>query len=418
MELRKNLRFSLVVLFYSTVIFSMKPFKITWTCNKHLKTAKITENEDGIIQITPERTNIESNKKIKQVIYNQEDGSLAIVSKKGIKIYKRLGIQEEFSLVNIIKEQAIAFGPEGLVAVGSGNIIKIIYIPTNKILQTVKLKRQKVDRLLFSNTSLACMTEVGDVIMWEKNQNEQTFESRQIIKTKSSNISGITSFACYQDNILATGFYCGTIKIWKRKTPRDPFICVQTLKKHTKNIQALLFTSKGRLISAGREIIIWNIKRKGTFKRKQTLQYELSKYGVKDTVCSIISHKNILIAGSLFGIIKLWKKEAVSKKSHSLKKEFTHKKSTQNIDTSSMKESNEEDDFIKSVESIAVFKENNKQEKIKKDLQDRIDFIRENLSQNNDLFVGNTKENKDLTLSIPINQDQKIIIPKIFLFLK
>jgi len=122
-----------------------------------------------------------------------------------------------------------------------------------------------------------------------------TFIEEKILR---SHTKGVTCLAELGDNLLASGSYDSTIKIWTLEDPEKP---ITTLLGHTDRIETILYMKEGILASGSRDgtIRIWDTK------NNFNLIKILSDH--KKGVTSIIQLSNsMMLTGSDDFSIKIW----------------------------------------------------------------------------------------------------------------
>jgi WD40 repeat protein len=99
------------------------------------------------------------------------------------------------------------------------------------------------------------------------------------------------------DQIIVSGSYDNTVKIWDAETGR----LISTLIWHMRTVRSVCTTTKyGNLIISGSNdcsIKIWSL---------ETGQLIRTLYGHMDAVTSVLVHDNLIISGSDDGVIKTW----------------------------------------------------------------------------------------------------------------
>lgn len=113
--------------------------------------------------------------------------------------------------------------------------------------------------------------------------------------------SQISHITVSDNNLIATGFQCGTLVIWKIDTESQEFIHIKKIKAHSSCLQCIAFHPDGNIISCSTNCLrIWD-------PMTGFLLHDLLSIGYIHEL-DFLSDGSI-ISGTLEGVITIWKKE-------------------------------------------------------------------------------------------------------------
>ena len=148
----------------------------------------------------------------------------------------------------------MSYLPNGTLASGSDNTVKIWDVLTGKCIKILKDHTMAVISLSYSfdGKYVASASKDQTIKIWN-------VETDRVLKTLKGHTSYVTSVSYSPDGTLASGSMDNTVKIWDVATSK----CIKTLRGHRNWLNSVAYSPDGKyLVSGSRDntIKFWNVK--------------------------------------------------------------------------------------------------------------------------------------------------------------